>query len=185
MHEMMAFYADQIIETSRPVLEKTDVEYFTFNEDLSMKAGPLLSPATFRKFIFPHMRRVVDFMRSHGVKHVGIDTDGNPTVLVSLFMDAGIDILWPLERASDVDPVELRQRFGQSLRLMGGVDKRVIAQGPAAIRQHLREMIPLIEEGGYIPTVDHTVPPDISWDNFRYYMDAKMDLLSGEFGKLD
>ncbi len=185
MHEMMAFYADLIIETSRPVLEKTDVEYFTFNEDLSMKAGPLLSPATFRKFIFPHMRRVVDFMRSHGVKHVGIDTDGNPTVLVSLFMDAGIDILWPLERASDVDPVELRQRFGQSLRLMGGVDKRVIAQGPAAIRQHLREMIPLIEEGGYIPTVDHTVPPDISWDNFRYYMDAKMDLLSGEFGKLD
>jgi len=61
----------------------------------------------------------------------------------------------------------------------------VLALGPQAIRAHLREMIPLIEEGGFIPTVDHTVPPDISWDNFCYYMEAKMALLSGEFGKLE
>jgi len=100
-------------------------------------------------------------------------------------MDAGVDTLWPLERASDVDPLEVRKRFGKSLRLWGGVDKRVLALGPQAIRAHLCEMIPLIEEGGFIPTVDHTVPPDISWDNFRYYMEAKMALLSGEFGKLE
>ena len=43
----------------------------------------------------------------------------------------------------------------------------------------------MIEEGGFIPTVDHTVPPDVSWDNFRYYMDAKMELLSGNFSALD
>jgi uroporphyrinogen decarboxylase len=41
-------------------------------------------------------------------------------------------------------------------------------------------MIPLIEEGGFIPTVDHTVPPDISLDNFRYYMKQKQKLLRGE-----
>jgi hypothetical protein len=118
------------------------------------------------------------------VRYIALDTDGDPTVLISTFMDAGVDVLWPLERASDVDPVNIRRRFGKSLRLWGGVDKRVIVQGPKAINAHLLALAPLIVEGGYIPTVDHTVPPDISWDNFRYYMDAKQHLLAGDFAKL-
>jgi uroporphyrinogen decarboxylase len=184
LHEMMAFYADFIIETSRPVLEKVAPEYFVFNEDMSMKNGPLLSPETFRAFIFPHLKRVVEFLRSHGTRYVAVDSDGDPTALLPLLMDAGVDTLWPLERASGVSPLDVRKRFGKGLRLWGGVDKRVLALGPAAIRAHLREFIPLIEEGGFIPTVDHTVPPDVSWDNFRCYMDCKRHLLAGEFKAL-
>ena len=51
-------------------------------------------------------------------------------------------------------------------------------------RNHLREFILLIEEGGFIPTIDHTVPPDVSWDNFRYYMDCKRLLLAGNLQQL-
>jgi uroporphyrinogen decarboxylase len=40
-------------------------------------------------------------------------------------------------------------------------------------------MLPLIEEGGFIPSVDHTVPPDVSWANFQYYMQSKEKLLRG------
>ncbi|MBI3911878.1 MAG: hypothetical protein HY320_13225 [Armatimonadetes bacterium] len=184
MHEMMEFFADFVIETSRPVLQQIQVDYFTLNEDMAMKSGPLLSPGMFRKFIFLHLKRMVEFFKSHGVRYFAVDTDGDPTPLVPLLMDAGIDTLWPIERAANIDPVGLRRRFGKSLRLWGGVDKRVLARGPAAIRAHLSEFTPLIEEGGYIPTVDHTVPPDVSWDNFRYYMDAKRALLSGEFDRL-
>ncbi len=184
MDEMMEFYADFIIETSRPVLERIRVEYFVLNEDLSGKGGPLLGPRTYRRFIQPHLRRMVDFFRSRGTRYFAVDTDGDPTVLVPLMLDAGVDTLWPLERAAGVDPVEYRRRFGRSLRLWGGVDKRVLPQGPAAIRQHLRELAPLVEEGGFIPTIDHTVPPDVSWDDFRYYMDAKQALLRGDFGAL-
>jgi hypothetical protein len=94
-----------------------------------------------------------------------------------MLMDAGIDLIWPLERASDMDPVRLRKKFGKSLRLSGGVDKRVLAKGKAAIDEHLAELAPLVDEGGYIPTVDHTVPPDVSWEDFLYYMDRKKKLL--------
>ena len=185
MHEMMEFFANLFIETSRPVLDEIAPEYFVFNEDMSMKTGPLLSPTTFKTFIQPHLWRVIDFMKGMGVKYVAVDTDGDPTALVPLLMDAGVDVLWPIERASGISPQGLRARFGRSLRLWGGVDKRVIARGPEAIKAHLREFIPLIEEGGFIPTVDHTVPPDISWDDFRYYMDAKMALLSDEYAGLE
>ncbi|MBN1674154.1 MAG: hypothetical protein JXR37_24105 [Kiritimatiellae bacterium] len=184
MHEMMAFYADFIIETSRPVLDKIEPDYFCFNEDFAMKSGPLLGPETFRTFILPHLKRVTAFMRGRGVRHIAVDSDGDPTVLIPLLMDGGVDIIWPIERASGVDPVTWRRRFGRGLRLWGGVDKRVLPRGAAAIRAHLREFIPLIEEGGFIPTVDHTVPPDVSWDDFGLYMDSKRALLDGDFGRL-
>jgi uroporphyrinogen decarboxylase len=127
---------------------------------------------------------MVEFMKGKGLRYFAVDSDGDPTPLIPLMMDAGVDIVWPIERASDVSPQEWRRKFGRSLRLWGGVDKREIARGPEAIKDHMRELIPLIEEGGFIPTVDHTVPPDISWDHFRYYMDAKAALLSGDFAKL-
>ena len=149
-----------------------------------MKGGPLLGPKTYQTFIQPHLRRLVDFMKGMGITYFGIDTDGDPRPVLPLMMDAGVDILWPLERASDVSPMELRATFGKSLRLWGGVDKRIIPLGQDAIKAHLRELLPLIEEGGFIPHVDHTVPPDISWDNFRHYMDAKRALLHGDWATL-
>jgi len=179
VHDIMEFHADFMIEAIRPVLEKTTVDYVVINEDLSMKTNPLLSPKCYRTFIYPRLKRVVDFMKSHGVRYFGIDTDGNPEVLVPMMMDAGMDILWPLERAADQDPVRLRKKFGKTLRLWGGVDKRVLAEGPAAIDTHLRAMQPLVVEGGFIPTVDHTVPPDVSWANFQHYLLSKEKLLRG------
>lgn len=180
MHEMMEFFADFTIENAQPILDQTDVDYFSLNEDFAMKNGPLLSPDTFHEFIFPHLRRLVEFFKSHGTRYIALDSDGNPEVLIPLLMDAGVDILWPMERAADMDPVRIRRKFGHDLRLMGGVDKREIAKGPAAIDAHLNELAPLVEAGGFIPTVDHTVPPDVSWDNFVYYMDAKHRLLAGQ-----
>ncbi len=180
VHDIMEFHADFLIEAARPVLEKTSVDYMILNEDLSMKAGPLLSPRAYKTFIYPRLKRLVEFVKSHGVRYFGIDTDGNPEDVVPLFMDAGVDILWPLERASDQDPVRLRKKFGKSLRMWGGVDKRILAEGPEAIDAHLRSMLPIIADGGFIPTIDHTVPPDVSWSNFQHYMQSKEKLLRGD-----
>jgi uroporphyrinogen decarboxylase len=181
VHDIMESHADFLIEAARPVLEKTSVDYVILNEDLSAKGGPLISPKCYKEFIFPRLRRVIDFYKSHGVRYFGIDTDGNPEAVVPLFMDAGVDILWPLERASDQDPVRLRKKFGKSLRLWGGVDKRELAKDKQAIDNHLRALLPIVEEGGYIPTVDHTVPPDVPLANFLYYMERKQALLAGKF----
>ena len=179
MHEMMEFYADYTMAVAAPVLEKIAPDYFIFAEDLAMKTGPLLSPATYREFICPHLRRMADFFHAKGIPHVGIDTDGNCEVLIPAMLDAGVDFLWPLERAAGMDPVAVRRKFGRAMRLWGAVDKRELANGPAAIDAHLRELAPLIEEGGFIPTVDHTVPPDVSLENFRHYMKRKKALLAG------
>lgn len=180
MHEMMEFIADFTIETSRSMLWEVTPDYVFINEDMSMKNGPLLSPDTYRTFIYPHMRRLVDFFKDQGVSYVAVDTDGNCELLIPMLMEAGVDAIWPMERASNMDPLALRKRFGRELRLWGGVDKRELAKGPEAIDAHLRSMQPLIEDGGFIPTVDHLVPPDVSLSNFSHYMEQKRKLLRGE-----
>jgi uroporphyrinogen decarboxylase len=180
VHEIMESHADFLIEAARPILEQTTVEYICLSEDMAMKTAPLLSPRTYWAFIYPRLKRVVEFYKAHGVRYVAIDTDGNPELLIPHLLDAGVDVVWPLERAADQDPLRLRRTYGRTLRLWGGVDKRVLAQGPAAIDAHLRTMRPLIEEGGFIPAVDHTVPPDVPWAHFEYYMERKALLLRGE-----
>ena len=178
---MMEFIADFTIEMLRPVLNEVAVDYIFLNEDMAMKSGPLLSPEHYRRYIFPHMRRLVDFIKSKGVPYVIVDTDGNSEPLIPQLLEAGVDGIWPIERASEnTDPIVLRAKYGKALRLWGAVDKRCIAAGFNAIDEHLRTLIPLIEEGGFIPTVDHLVPPDISLENFSYYMKQKMKLLKGE-----
>jgi uroporphyrinogen decarboxylase len=181
MHEMMEFVADFTIETARPLLERgVKPDYVFINEDMSMKSGPLLSPETYRTFILPHLKRLVAFLRAAGVSWVIVDTDGNCELLIPLLLDAGVDGIWPLERAADMDPVAIRRKFGRSLRLWGGVDKRELAKDAAAIDAHLRPLQPLIAGGGFIPTVDHLVPPDVSLANFEHYMRRKHQLLRGE-----
>jgi len=181
MHQMMEFVADFTIAVSQPILEKISPDYVFINEDMAMKNGPLLSPRTYRQFIFPHMRRLVDFYKSKGVLYVLVDTDGNSDALIPLLMDAGVDGIWPMERAADMDPIQLRKKYGKQLRLWGGVDKRELIKDKQAIDDHLRTLAPLIEEGGFIPTVDHLVPPDVPLVNFMYYMERKKDLLCGRF----
>ena len=181
VHEMMEFIADYTIEVSKPALRESDFDYVMISEDMSMKNGPLLSPRHYKEFIFPRMRRLADFYKSNGVKYVMVDTDGDCSSLIPLLMDAGVDGVMPLERASGMDPNRLREKFGRDLRLWGGVDKMELAKGKDAIDRHLAELIPIVEDGGYIPHVDHTVPPDVSFENFCYYMKRKKDLLSGKF----
>lgn len=181
IEEMMEFITDFTIETSRPLFERgVRPDYIFINEDLSMKNGPLLSPDMYRRFILPEMKRLVAFLKSAGVRWVIVDTDGNCELVIPHFLEAGVDAIWPMERASAMEPLALRRRFGRDLRLWGGVDKRVLAQSPAAIDAHLREFQPLIAEGGFIPSVDHLVPPDIPLAHFEHYMERKHRLLRGE-----
>ena len=74
-------------------------------------------------------------------------------------------------------PVRTRREYGQSVCMMGGVDKREIAKGKAAIDAELAYLAPAIASSGYIPTIDHSLPPDIPYANFCYYWERKKEML--------
>ena len=73
----------------------------------------------------------------------------------------------------------VREAFPR-LRIIGGIDKRALARGRPAIDDELNRRLPgLFRAGGYLPTLDHHVPPEVSYDNFRYYLSRCRELYNG------
>ena len=180
VHAMLDFIEEFMMKALDRALHAVKIDYWNYFEDFAFKNGPLISPKVFREFFLPHYQRLNEFFRAHGVNIITLDSDGNTEVLLPLLIEAGITGTWPCEIASDMEPLRLRQEYGHDLTFSGGIDKRELAKGKKEIEREVYRQVPdLIADGGYIPHVDHTVPPDVSWDNFMYYMEVKEKCLAG------
>jgi len=171
LEEMMDANADFIISMMDQILDVITVDAFAFWEDMAGKSGPLISPDMVRKFMLPRYRRVVDFLRKRGIKYIGLDSDGNIDSLIPVWIDSGLNFLYPFEVQAGMDVIQVRKKYGRELRIWAGLDKRALAQDKNAIDREINRLIPLMEEGGYIPYTDHSVPPDVSLENYLYYLE--------------
>lgn len=161
------------IEVVKRVVKDIKIDEATYWEDMCYRAGPLISPALFRKFMMPRYKKLNDLLHSHGVNIIWLDSDGNVNELIPLWLECGVNMLWPLEVAAGNDAVALRKKYGKDLILHGNIDKRALARGKDAIRQEVMSKVPfLIEQGGYIPSIDHSLPPDASFENYCYYINT-------------
>ena len=62
-------------------------------------------------------------------------------------------------------------------RTGGAIDKRALARGKEAIREEVMSKVPfLLEQGGYLPTTDHGVPPDVTFENYCYYINLMREV---------
>jgi uroporphyrinogen decarboxylase len=182
IHEMMDFIADFIITLITPALEQIPgIDFGVFWEDMCYKTASMISPKHFREFMVPRYRRITDLMRKHGIRCMMVDSDGHVDELIPLWLEAGINFVYPLEVASDEDPVKLKREFGKDVLLWGGIDKRVLAEDKAAIKRELESKAPfLLEQGGWIPGIDHAVPPDVSYENYLYYRELLAQMVEGK-----
>ena len=71
------------------------------------------------------------------------------------------------------NPYKLREKFGKKILMFGGIDKYALMKGRNEINKELNRLTVLLEQGGYIPMVDHWIPPEVSLDMFRYYIKEK------------
>ncbi len=138
-------------------------------EDMAYNLGPLISPVWVQRLMVPNYRRVNEDLYRRGTGLIGVDSDGNCEKLIASWLEAGNNCIFPDEVAAGSDVVDLRRKFGRDLHLIGGIDKRALARGPEAIRDELEQRLPLVSQGGYLPAVDHNVPPDISFEDYSFY----------------
>jgi uroporphyrinogen decarboxylase len=158
-----------------------ELDWVMFWEDMAYNHASLISPALYRRHCLPFYRAMVPLVRRHGVRALGMDSDGNVEELIPLWLDEGIPVMHPMEVAAGMDVRTTRRRYGRNVTFLGGIDKRALAKGRQAIDA---EVVPKVRElrdtgGGFVVQCDHGVPPDISLDNFRYYRDRVRDLSEG------
>lgn len=145
-------------------------------EDMCYNKGPLVSPDFVKKYMVPRYRKVVDILTSHGVQALILDSDGNTEELTPIWLDCGINAQYPFEIASSMDPVRLRKQYGKNLIIVGGVDKRMLALGQQEIDREVEKVRYLVGESGYFVNCDHHIPPDVSYENMKYFLNRVHEL---------
>jgi uroporphyrinogen decarboxylase len=161
----------------RKVSESIKVDKHFIWEDMCFNKGPLISPELFKKFLLSPYQRVIEVSRQCGIQIIDVDSDGKVDELLPLWLEAGVTMQHPMEVAAGMDVVKVKKQYGDRLVIRGGIDKRCIAEGFDAIDKELERIRPAYEMGGYIPCIDHNVPSDISWDNYRYYLEKRAQLV--------
>jgi hypothetical protein len=145
-----------------------DIDLVNLWEDISAGKGSMISPRVFKEFLSPYYKKLVRFLNSKGVDIIMVDTDGDCNELIPLFLEAGITGLYPMEVSAGMDVVAARKKYPE-LQIMGGIPKSDIALGKKRIDEFLEPVSWLLSKGGYIPFGDHLIPPEVPWNEFKYY----------------
>jgi uroporphyrinogen decarboxylase len=174
VEDIMETRCEMVLKAMDIAFKYCRVDYGYWWEDMCYNYGPLISPDMFKTFMVPRYKRITSRLKRQGVDLNIIDSDGDITLLVEPWLDAGINCFFPLEVRAGTDPWTLRQKYGKAARFKGGVDKMQLVSKDR-IEKELDRITPLVEDGGYIPHVDHRVPPDVSFQNYLYYLKRKRE----------
>ena len=168
MRRMNSDLADFELMVMEEVFAIITPDMVGFAEDLSYNHGPMLSYGMFKEFLAPYYARVVPYIKDRGIK-IMVDSDGDVTQLIPWFLEAGIEGIYPLERQAGVDIAKIRKKYPDFL-MMGAYDKLVMSKGETAMRSEFERLLPVMKTGGYVPSVDHQTPPEVSLDEYRVYL---------------
>jgi hypothetical protein len=167
---MTAFWSEFTLQVIEETLRHIKVDAIQLSEDMAYKAHSMISPAMARRFLLPTYQAWHELARSYGCPILDMDSDGEVSELIPLWIEAGINVSDPMEVAAGNDIVAARRLWGKRMAFKGGLDKRALAAGGEVMRAELDRVVPpLLAEGGFIPSCDHGVPPDISWPAYVEY----------------
>lgn len=171
VRDMVKFWADYVCALLMKVVPHVDLDFFWIGEDMAYKIKSMISPAMVREFMLPCYQQFGEIVRDYKIPIYDCDSDGYVGELIPIWMEAGINCTDPLEVAAGNDINEFRRLHGKRIAYKGGVDKRAMAKGGQVIRDEMARIEPVVRSGGYIPSCDHGVPPDVGWPEFVEYCD--------------
>jgi len=178
MFDILQTLSDTAFKVFERISDKLTIDQLSVHEDLAGKSGSLIGPSQIEKFIKPYYRRIWELLSSRGTRIFCQDSDGNLNSVISVFLDCGLTVMYPMEPAAEMDIVELRKQYGERLAMKGGIDKHVLRDTKEAIRRELEyKMQPLMQEGGMVFGLDHRIPNGTPLENYRYYVDTGREIL--------
>ncbi|MGQ9628828.1 MAG: uroporphyrinogen decarboxylase family protein [bacterium] len=176
IHAISRHHVHFLKELYSKVMRDVEFDFVFMWEDMAFKNGPLISPEFVREFMLPYYREITGFFKESGGYKILLDSDGDIAKLIPLFREGGVDGLLPFECAAGMDIRRVREEY-PDLIIAGGIDKREIAKGREAIDRELESKLPfMFRRGGYLPSMDHHVPPEVSFEDFMYYVERVKEL---------
>jgi uroporphyrinogen decarboxylase len=145
---MVDYYAavsQRIFDTAADILD-----IFFIGNDLGSQTGPLLGEPLFRRFILPHLQRLITLGHSYCLK-VMMHCCGGFAPLIPALIEAGLDGLHAIQPScAGMDLRTLKAEFGGRILFNGCIDSHhVLIKGtPASVRAATREVVGIMKPGG-------------------------------------
>ena len=166
-HEVTELCAEYEIALARRAIQ-AGADFVMLGDDYAYKTGPLMSPAHFREFIFPVLKRAVKAIHEAGgyvVKH----TDGNIWPILDLIVESGVDAINPLEPVAGMEIGEVKSKYGHKVAIIGNIDcgdllcRRPVEAVEQAVKECIRKASP---GGGHILSSSNTIHSSVRPENF-------------------
>lgn len=150
---------------------------FATGTDFGAQNGPFISPQTYRELYKPFHIRVNNWIHKNTQWKSFIHTCGSVRLLLPDFIDAGFDILNPVQTsAAHMDPLELKREFGGKVTFWGGgIDtQRILPFGtPAEVRQDVHERFRIFAPGGgFVFNSIHNIQAGVPTENLLALYEA-------------
>ncbi len=146
-------------------------------EDICGKSGPLVSPSIFKECVAPGYTKMRNKLEEYGVKLMGIDSDGDVTLLVGPWLDAGVNVQFPIEVGPwKGDAMKFRRQYGKDLRIIGNFDKLTLEDSREAVLAEIDRLKPLMRDGGFMMMPDHLITPGVSLEDYKWYIEQVREL---------
>jgi len=154
---------------------------FIVGNDFGAQTRPFISPRMYRSLYKPYHKRLNDWIHANTTWKTFQHTDGSIKVLMEDFIEAGFDILNPLQwSAADMDPVEFKERFGSRVTFWGaGIDtQQTLPRGsPGDVRAEIMDRSALLGVGGgFVFSTIHNLQPMIPDENLLALVEAIREL---------
>lgn len=169
--DMVMTLADLVCWGIDQISPKIKVDFGFGWEDICGRSGPLVSPKIFDECVAPGYRKIRNKLEEYGVDLYGIDSDGDVSSLVENWLNAGVNIQFPVEVGPfKGDARKLRKKYGKELRIIGNFDKLTLEKEHDAVEAEIQRLLPLMKEGGYIMMPDHLITPGVALEDYRWYL---------------
>ncbi|HUT60436.1 MAG TPA: uroporphyrinogen decarboxylase family protein [Phycisphaerae bacterium] len=184
VHDILQTIGETVYQVLDRVSKAVRIDALIVGEDLAGKSGPLAGPRQVREFIAPYYRRIWDLLAGRGARLFIQDSDGDVGPVIPAFLEAGVNVMYPMEPAAGMDIVKVREQYGTRLALSGGIDKHVLRRSLDEITAELEYKIPpMVRTGGCVLGLDHRVPNGTPLDNYRFYIDKAWEIMDREARK--
>jgi uroporphyrinogen decarboxylase len=155
------------------------IDGIRFSDDWGWQRGLLLSPAMWRRFLKPRLKRMYDQAHAQGYG-VFIHSCGDVRSVMDDLVEIGVDVFNPIQPdVMDVD--ETVRAFAGRLAFYGGISvQKTLPLGTTdEVKSEVESRLRTARAfGGFIPAPSHDMPPDIPARN----VEAMLEVLKGQAG---
>ena len=158
--EMYGYLLDQVGEY---------IDIVESGDDYGSQQSLLISPDAYREFIFPARKKLNKAIRQKAPQaKIYLHSCGAIADIIEDLIDCGVDILNPVQTSAvGMDPVTLKDKFGDRIRFHGAVDTQKAMTGSIEqVEDEVKRLIDILgRDGGFILSSCNHIQSDIPPEN--------------------